>query len=113
MAPQGKSVFSETSASLTAPHWKPLASGIGLGANSQGEGPFVYKSNTEDKWLLWIEEFSRIAVLSRSRTDLASGQWAPSEDFRLPSDPCHGVVRPVTADECERLSSAWGSVGRI
>ncbi|MBT2512797.1 hypothetical protein [Arthrobacter sp. ISL-30] len=37
------------------------------------------------------------------------GYEEPSQDFRLPKDPCHGVVLPVTAEEYERLSIAWGA----
>jgi hypothetical protein len=111
--PLGKSIFSETSPSLTA-DWKPLAEGIGLGPISQGEGPLVYKSNTEDKWFLWIDEFTQERrYVPFETTDLASGQWTLSEDFRLPVDPCHGVVLSVTAEEYERLSSAWGSAYRV
>lgn len=40
-------------------------------------------------------------------TDLAGGEWTPAHDDRLPHDPCHGVVLPVTAAEHERLSTAW------
>jgi hypothetical protein len=107
-APQGKSVFSETAASLTATDWTPLAEGIGLGAIKQGEGPLVYKSNTEDKWYLWIDEFTAERRYVPFETDdLAGGQWTPSTDYRLPEDPCHGVVLPITADEHRRLAKAW------
>ncbi|GAA2154378.1 MULTISPECIES: glycoside hydrolase family 43 protein [Glycomyces] len=108
-APHGKSVFSETAASLTAADWKPLAEGIGLGTIAQGEGPLVYKSNTEEKWYLWIDEFtSGRRYVPFETTDLASGQWMPCRDHRLPKDPCHGVVLPVTAEEVERLRAVWG-----
>ncbi|WP_458113939.1 glycoside hydrolase family 43 protein [Arthrobacter sp. R1-13] len=112
--PLGKSIFSETSPSLTAADWKPLAAGIGLGPISQGEGPLVYKSNTEDKWFLWIDEFTlERRYVPFETTNLAGGQWTPSEDFRLPPNPCHGVVVPVTSEEYERLSAAWGSAYRV
>ncbi|MFF0269937.1 glycoside hydrolase family 43 protein [Kribbella sp. NPDC004536] len=107
-APLGKSVFSETSTSLTAAEWKPLSEGIGLGAITQGEGPLVYKSNTEDKWYLWIDEFTKDRrYVPFETTDLAAGWWTPSEDYTLPADPCHGVVLPVTAEEYDRLAAAW------
>lgn len=105
--PKGKTVFSETATSLTG-EWEPLAEGIGLGPISQGEGPLVYQSNTEDKWNLWIDEFTPDRRYVPFETnDLAGGQWTPAEDFRLPKDPCHGVVLPVTAAEYERLRTAW------
>jgi len=108
LAPLGKSIFSETSPSLTAAEWTPLAEGIGLGAIERGEGPLVYKSNTEDKWYLWIDEFTlERRYVPFETDDLAGGQWTPSTDFRLPKDPCHGVVLPVTAEEYERLAKAW------
>ncbi|WP_205328241.1 glycoside hydrolase family 43 protein [Glycomyces sp. YM15] len=105
--PHGKSIFSETATSLMG-EWAPLAEGIGLGPISQGEGPLVYKSNTEDKWYLWIDEFTaERRYVPFETTDLAGGAWAPCEDFGLPEDPCHGVVLPVTAAEYDRLSAAW------
>ncbi|MEV0794568.1 glycoside hydrolase family 43 protein [Kribbella sp. NPDC050459] len=107
-APHGKSVFSETATSLTAAEWKPLAEGIGLGAISQGEGPSVYKSNTEAKWYLWIDEFRPDRrYVPFETTDLAGGAWVPSTGHRLPEHPCHGVVLPVTAEEYDRLSTTW------
>jgi hypothetical protein len=85
-----------------------LVEGIGLGAISQGEGPLVYKSNTEQKWYLWIDEFTADRrYVPFETTDLAGGEWTPSKDHRLPEDPCHGVVLPVTAEEYERLRTAW------
>ncbi len=107
-APLGKSIFSETAVSLTAARWVPLAEGIGLGAISRGEGPLVYRSNTEEKWFLWIDEFTaERRYVPFETTDLAGGEWTPVHDYRLPPDPCHGVVLPVTAAEHERLSTAW------
>jgi hypothetical protein len=84
--------------------------GIGLDAISQGEGPLVYKSNTEDKWFLWIDEFTpERRYIPFEATDLAGGHWTPCQTFRLPEDPCHGVVLPVTTAEYERLTTVWGS----
>jgi hypothetical protein len=112
--PLGKSVFSETAQSLTAADWKPLAEGIGLGPISQGEGPLVYKSNTEHRWFLWIDEFTpERRYVPFETTDLTGGPWTPAEDFRLPKDPCHGVVLPVTAEEYQRLSTAWEGADNV
>lgn len=71
----------------------------------------MYKSNTEDKCYLWIDEFTLDRrYVPFETTNLAGGQWTASQDFRLPPNPCHGVVPPVTSEEYERLSAAWGSV---
>jgi hypothetical protein len=107
-APLGKTILSQTAASLTAATWRPLAEGIGLGPIIQGEGPLVYRSNTEEKWYLWIDEFTpERRYVPFETTDLGGGEWTPSKEFRLPPDPCHGVVLPVTAAEHDRLSAAW------
>ena len=39
--------------------------------------------------------------------DLAGGAWVACEDYRLPEDPCHGVVLPLALEEYERLSRSW------
>ncbi|GAA3085326.1 hypothetical protein JOF29_002940 [Kribbella aluminosa] len=104
--PLGKSIFCEAATSLTAADWKPVAEGIGLGAITQGEGPLVYKSSTEDKWYLWIDEFTPDRrYVPFETTELASGRWTPCETHHLPPDPCHGAVLPLTADEYNRLAS--------
>jgi hypothetical protein len=108
-APNGRSIYCETATSLTAPDWAPLAEGIGLGTIVEGEGPLVYQSNTEDKWYLWIDEFSGGRRYVPFETDdLTGGRWAPSPDFRLPRDPCHGTVLRVTGEEYERLRTVLG-----
>lgn len=107
-APHGKSIFSETADSLTALDWAPLAEGIGLDVISRGEGPLVYRSNTEERWYLWIDEFTpKRRYVPFETTSLAGGRWTPATDHRLPKDPCHGVVLPVTTEEYDRLSAAW------
>jgi hypothetical protein len=112
--PQGKSVFSEMSASLSADSWDPLSEGIGLDVISQGEGPLIYRANTEEKWFLWIDEFTdERRYVPFETTDLDGGHWTACEQFRLPKDPCHGVVLPVTAEEHERLRGAWGDVSSV
>ncbi|WP_341940320.1 MULTISPECIES: glycoside hydrolase family 43 protein [unclassified Microbacterium] len=107
-SPHGKSVFSETSSSLTGDEWTPLTEGIGLDAIRQGEGPLVYKSQTEDRWFLWIDEFTaERRYVPFETADLTSGRWALADDVRLPRDACHGVVLPVTSEEYARLREAW------
>ncbi|WP_157975152.1 immunoglobulin-like domain-containing protein [Glycomyces dulcitolivorans] len=106
--PCGKFILAETATSLAADaDWSFLADCIGSGAMSAGEGPLVFKSNTEDKWYLFIDEFGGRGYIPFETTDLASGEWTPVADYDLPASPRHGTVIPVTAAEYERLQTAW------
>ncbi|GAB4004926.1 hypothetical protein GCM10029992_51310 [Glycomyces albus] len=52
----GRYILSETSASLTNTNWSFQAECIGSGTIDRGEGPLVFKSNTEDRWYMFIDE---------------------------------------------------------
>jgi hypothetical protein len=106
--PCGKFILAETATSLAVDaEWQFLADCIGSGAISAGEGPLIFKSNTEDKWYLFIDEFGGRGYVPFETTDLASGEWTPVADYDLPSSPRHGTVLPITAAEYERLQAAW------
>jgi hypothetical protein len=106
--PCGKFILAETATSLAPDaEWRFLAECIGSGAIGAGEGPLVFKSNTEDKWYLFIDEFGGRGYVPFETTDLASGEWTPVAEYDLPSSPRHGTVLPVTAAEYERLESTW------
>jgi hypothetical protein len=55
-SPDGKFIFQERSSSLDGP-WESVKAGIGKGSISRGEGPTVVKSNTANKWHMFIDEF--------------------------------------------------------
>ncbi|MQM26824.1 immunoglobulin-like domain-containing protein [Glycomyces albidus] len=106
--PCGKFILAETATSLAPDaEWEFLADCIGSGAISAGEGPLVFKSNTEDKWYLFIDEFGGRGYVPFATTDLASGEWTPVAEYDLPASPRHGTVVPITAAEYERLQTAW------
>lgn len=107
-APCGKFILGETSASLTDTEWDFLTECIGSGELSQGEGPLIFKSNTEEKWYLFIDEFGGRGYIPFETTDLSSGEWTVPSGYDLPSSPRHGTVLPVTAAEYERIQQAWG-----
>lgn len=107
-SPCGKFITAETSTSLTSTSWDFLSECIGQGTISQGEGPLVFRSNTEQKWYLFVDEFGGRGYVPFESTDLSTGQWAPSPQSSLPASPRHGTVLPVTAAEYERLSQAYG-----
>ncbi|MFF3935224.1 family 43 glycosylhydrolase [Streptomyces phaeofaciens] len=105
--PNSKFIFEERSDSLLDLSWDAVAEGIGKGAMNAAEGPLVFKSNTEEKWYAFLDEFGGRGYLPFETTDLASGTWTPSTDYDLPARPRHGTVLPVTQAEYDRLLRAY------
>ncbi|MEV5493320.1 family 43 glycosylhydrolase [Streptomyces bobili] len=105
--PNSKFIFEERSDSLLDTSWTAVAEGIGKGAMSAAEGPLVFKSNTEDKWYAFLDEFGGRGYIPFETTDLASGVWTPSTGYDLPSKPRHGTVLPVTQAEYDRLLTTY------
>jgi hypothetical protein len=79
---------------------------LGSGSIDRGEGPTVFKSNTEKKWYLFIDEYGERGYVPFETTDLDSGRWTMSTGYELPAGPRHGTVMPVTRAEYQRLSAA-------
>ncbi|MFH9887244.1 family 43 glycosylhydrolase [Streptomyces luteogriseus] len=105
--PNSKFIFEEKSDSILDPSWTPVAEGIGKGAMNAAEGPLVFKSNTEEKWYAFLDEFGGRGYLPFETTDLDSGTWTPSTGYDLPAKPRHGTVLPVTQAEYDRLLRAY------
>ncbi|MBD5785525.1 family 43 glycosylhydrolase [Cellulosimicrobium terreum] len=107
----------EKSTDLRSTDWDLVAEKIGYGQPNPwggtltaGEGPTVFKSNTEEKWYLFVDQPSYHGgqgYLPLESTDLDSGVWT-SVDAHLPSSPRHGTVLPVTAAEHAALLAAYG-----
>jgi hypothetical protein len=110
-SPCGKFIVAEKSTSLSDLDWDFVAECIGRGSIAQGEGPTIFKSNTEEKWYLFIDEFGGRGYVPFESTDLASGVWTLSTGYELPARPRHGTVLPVTRAEYDRLLSAYASPG--
>jgi hypothetical protein len=107
-APCGKFIAEDKATSLLASRWSPVATCVGQGSISQGEGPTIVKSNTENKWYLFIDEFGGRGYVPFESTNLSSGGWKLSTNYQLPARPRHGTVLPVTAAEYQRLLTAYG-----
>ncbi|WP_223167487.1 family 43 glycosylhydrolase [Nonomuraea sp. SYSU D8015] len=105
--PCSKFILAETSTSLLDTKWDFLSECIGKGAMSQGEGPTVFKSNDQEKWYLFIDEFGGRGYIPFESTNLASGTWTPSANYSLPARPRHGTVIGVTQAEYDRLLRAY------
>ncbi|MEV8564059.1 family 43 glycosylhydrolase [Streptomyces sp. NPDC051322] len=112
-SPCGKFITAEKSKDLRSTSYSFVADCIGKGTINQGEGPTVFKSNTEKKWYLFIDEFGGRGYVPFETTDLDSGTWTPSENYELPASPRHGTVLPVTGPEYQRLLSAYAPKASI
>lgn len=106
-APGSKFITVEKSTSLTSTSYDFVADRVGSGTLEHGEGPTVFKSNTEDKWYLFIDEYGGRGYVPFETTDLDSGEWLPCENHQLPPSPRHGTVLPVTREEYDRLLAAY------
>ncbi|WP_270170646.1 immunoglobulin-like domain-containing protein [Paenibacillus sp. SYP-B4298] len=104
-SPHGKFVFQEVGNSILDANFKMIKEGIGQGQISAGEGPTIFKSNTEEKWYLFIDEFGGRGYVPFETTDLNSGNWSIPATYSLPSRPRHGTVIPVTTTEHNALTS--------
>ena len=111
--PDVMQLFQERSPDLLRPttgtigsSWELLAERIGDGTLTHGEGPTVFKSNTEEKWYLfqdWPPYGGGQGYVPFETTDLDSGRWTPVAGATLPASPRHGTVIPITQDEYDRL----------
>ncbi|MEE6273929.1 immunoglobulin-like domain-containing protein, partial [Georgenia sp. MJ206] len=109
--PGGKYVFQEVGPSPTADDFDLVREAIGAGSISQGEGPTVFKSNTEERWYLFIDEYGGRGYVPFTTTDITSGEWTmlASNEYSFPSRFRHGTVLPVTGAEWEALQIAYGT----
>ncbi|MBG0856298.1 family 43 glycosylhydrolase [Streptomyces spinoverrucosus] len=106
-SPCSKFITGEKSRTLTSTAYDFVSDCIGKGAMDRGEGPTVFKSNTEEKWYLFIDEYGGRGYLPFETTDLDSGRWTPSTNYQLPASPRHGTVIPVTQQQYDRLLAAY------
>lgn len=106
-SPCSKYIIEEKSDSVLDLDYDFVSECIGSPDLSRGEGPLVFKSNTEDKWYLFIDEYGGRGYVPFSTTDLDSGKWTAETKYTLPSRPRHGTVLPVTQAEYDRISAKY------
>ncbi|WP_394617211.1 glycoside hydrolase family 43 protein [Lentzea sp. JNUCC 0626] len=107
-SPCAKYVLAEKSTFLLNTGFGFVSDCIGKGTISRGEGPLVFKSNSENKWYLFIDEYSGRGYVPFETSDLNSGRWIASANYSLPGSPRHGTVLPVTRAEYDRLTRQFG-----
>ncbi|BCY07081.1 family 43 glycosylhydrolase [Actinoplanes sp. L3-i22] len=106
-SPCSKYVIEEKSTDVLDLDYDFVSECIGSPDLSRGEGPLVFKSNTEDKWYLFIDEYGGRGYVPFSTTDLDSGKWTAETRYTLPARPRHGTVLPVTQAEYDRISARY------
>lgn len=112
--PCGLFITQEKSTRLTGAQWELVAQCVGRGdlrhtGITEGEGPTVFRSNTEQKWYLLIDEFRGRGYVPFETSDPASGVWRHADGFRLPQGARHGSVLPVTRAELKRVRAHYGA----
>ncbi|MGX7674111.1 RICIN domain-containing protein [Plantactinospora sp. DSM 117369] len=104
----GKFILAERSTTVLNRNYSFVRECIGQGSLSQGEGPLVFKSNTENRWYLYIDEYGGRGYIPFTTTDLATGQWSMVSGYTMPGRPRHGTVLPLTQAEYDGLARRWG-----
>ncbi|NIK77099.1 hypothetical protein FHS15_002224 [Paenibacillus castaneae] len=105
---KGHNVMQEAGVSFLDPSYTLINSTVEQPFMVRGEGPIIFKSNTEEKWYLFIDEYGLRGYIPLETTDLSSGVWSLPAQYDLPPCPRHGSVIPVTISEYERLLERYG-----
>ncbi|GLI02540.1 RICIN domain-containing protein [Phytohabitans aurantiacus] len=104
----GKFILAERSTAILNGNYSFVAECIGRGSISQGEGPLVFKSNTEQRWYLYVDEYGGRGYIPFTTTDLSTGQWTMVSGYTMPGRPRHGTVLPLSQAEYDRIQQRWG-----
>jgi hypothetical protein len=104
----GKFILEEKSTTILDRGYAFVAECIGRGTINQGEGPTVFKSNIEERWYMFIDEYGGRGYIPFTTTDLNSGRWTAISSYTMPGRPRHGTVLPITQAQYDRLLQRWG-----
>lgn len=105
-SPCGKFIIEQKSTSLTSTNYSFVKDCIGQGSIGAGEGPTIFKSNTENRWYLWVDEYGGRGYIPFTTTNLNGGAWTEVSGAALPANPRHGSIMPITTTELKRLAGA-------
>ena len=71
------------------------------------EGPTAFKSNTEDRWYVFMDESSGRGYIPFTTRELANPSWSIPDNYDLPARSRHGTVLPVTKAELNGVRAAF------
>ena len=66
-----------------------------------------FRSNTDERWYMFIDEYGGRGYVPFTTTDLNTRQWSPVAAHTMPGRPRHGTVLPITQAEYDRLLQHW------
>ncbi|WP_173402079.1 immunoglobulin-like domain-containing protein, partial [Alkalihalobacillus hemicellulosilyticus] len=104
-APNGKYIFQEVGDSIFDSGFDMIREGVGRPDVGHTEGPIIFKSNKEEKWYLFVDEFGGRGYVPLESTDLDSGEWSVPSSYTFPENARHGSVLPITSSEYENLQT--------
>ncbi|WP_336772908.1 glycoside hydrolase family 43 protein [Paenibacillus sp. MMO-58] len=105
---KGKNIIQEVGTGFEHDKYKMIHQQVEQDFMVRGEGPIIFKSNLEEKWYLFIDEFGFRGYIPLVTSDLGSGKWQVPAHYTLPGQARHGSVIPVTLMEYDRLLQAYG-----
>ncbi|RKL65650.1 hypothetical protein CR203_19410 [Salipaludibacillus neizhouensis] len=109
-APHGKYIFQDVGDSVLDENFELIKESVGRDHVGHTEGPIIFKSNIEEKWYLFVDEFGGRGYVPLESPDLNSGEWTAPDNYSFPSGIRHGSVLPVTKTEHESLLSNVPSI---
>ena len=101
--PAARYITLERSSELRSTSWTPVADGLGGPSLVHGEGPIAVRSDADDRWYLFIDEFGLRRYVPFESRDIDSATWTMCTDFELPPGASHGSILAITRDEWERV----------
>ena len=97
--------------------WELVSEQVGVGQPNpwggtftQGEGPTIFPSNTDDTWYLLQDQppyHGGEGYMLFETDDLPGGRWTSVPEAELPASPRHGTVLPVTSSEHAALLETY------
>lgn len=101
-------VYHEVGSGIFANDFRPLSTRIGRDLHGNVEGPIVFRSQTEQRWYLFLDQYSSSpqGYVAFTSENISSGKWEPISpaEFDIPPGTKHGGILPLTREEWNRLA---------
>ncbi len=114
-----KTIFIEKSSSVLGTFTNIPSASLNSSDNQWVEGPTIFKLNSDDAaeetWCLLVDDFGGIGYYPLLTNDLESGEFTTPDEgtFQMPSRARHGTPLRITAEEYERVMTAYGTPDEV